>query len=852
MNKNSKKLSLKSYLCFFKNNNNFPKINSFFILLMLVTILLGFYSCDSNGGSNPNMDIRTIPCENIKPENSHWSDFNENGMITQMFDGESFVPPADSCGWICDEGFIRNYNSCIFNNGEITDSDSDSVPDNQDNCLDIYNPDQLDFDSDTIGDLCDSDIDGDGIDNETDFCPYDKYDNCLNWGDDDEDGIIDEEDNCPEIYNPEQNDLDEDGIGDFCDDDIDGDTILNDSDNCPNVKNSSQEDFNNDGVGDACVPQLGTTEYPFIIDTKNRVFDDTRDTNNSSQSTIDSYPPNTLNEGGKEYVYGFKLEETSYFEAWIDERQQRRDDVDIDLQLLSSIEPITLIVRDDLKIERTLLQPGVYYFTADSYVKNGVSLEGEYWLKIKIESIFDGTFEDPIDLSGKKGINTLSLPFEFSDSRTTATAISNIFTNYSGYTNLNEGGKEYIYRFTIDREARVAAMISKPEPDGVDIDIHLLGSLRDENGTAVDLISRGDFQLYARLQPGTYYIIADSYNSLVGAYTLNVSVRPIRGFNGEILFNDYIMEAIHLTDFRYRLLGYDSDWLTHDKTYGDQNYNDSSHYGSITRLKTNRTMCVAAVWEIMLTAMELYIEDTGDYSVYNYLTLSSWKTQSQPNIKGHIWVNHSYSHGSADAVSNFGMGEHRMFWELTPGSLLGITRSTGTGHAVVFVAFIDKWGFEYDIYDESREIIGFKYYSSQGGYDEGNGGMDYRYAIFKQYHTSTYCDSNPRVCDSDSVPIMPYKRDLNIYYHNEGYCQSGTAKVSDSIDLDRGLQLCRLNTGVMFSPTEWSYNNIRCDNVTDTTLCGRSSKTLELETIESFNSEYFDGVTYDDDLELKR
>ena len=33
----------------------------------------------------------------------------------------------------------------------------------------------------------------------------------------DEDGIIDSEDNCPEIYNPEQMDSDENGIGDACD-----------------------------------------------------------------------------------------------------------------------------------------------------------------------------------------------------------------------------------------------------------------------------------------------------------------------------------------------------------------------------------------------------------------------------------------------------------------------------------------------------------------------------------------------------------------------------------------------------------------------------------------------------------
>jgi hypothetical protein len=51
--------------------------------------------------------------------------------------------------------------------------------------------------------------------------------------DTDADGVVDTTDNCPTIANADQNDLDNDGIGDLCDTDRDGDGVSNEFDNFP-------------------------------------------------------------------------------------------------------------------------------------------------------------------------------------------------------------------------------------------------------------------------------------------------------------------------------------------------------------------------------------------------------------------------------------------------------------------------------------------------------------------------------------------------------------------------------------------------------------------------------------------
>lgn len=213
-------------------------------------------------------------------------------------------------------------------------------------------------------------------------------------------------------------------------------------------------------------------------------------------------------------------------------------------------------------------------------------------------------------------------------------------------------------------------------------------------------------------------------------------------------FNSYVLKAVDLLERQYPKGGYDlKSAFTHDIPYAD---------GTIRRTSDKAapapSMCVAGVAEVIITAILLYAKETGDVSVFKKVPASMWTRGNVLSLRANIFMySGTRSRGTADTLQRFGMGHEFDFEALRRGDFVNLNRTTKSGHAVVFMGFLDGSGNETSV---PSAVRGFKYFSLQGK-GKPDAGFGYRWAFFEGT-CPTFSDGRTRDCHiiRSSNPVL--------------------------------------------------------------------------------------------------
>ncbi len=224
----------------------------------------------------------------------------------------------------------------------------------------------------------------------------------------------------------------------------------------------------------------------------------------------------SVNESGPERIYEVDLPSAGLLSATVMDGAG----VDVDVHILASLDASDCLDRGDQTASADL-GPGAAFVIVDSWVSSsGSALHGPYTLDLQLLPSSAGS-------SGGGGTGAGGCPpgqicveaLPFTETSTTAGG-SDLFDSYSCSWSTDESGPERIYRVTVPGSGLLSAGVS--DGYGVDVDVHILGSL-----SASDCVARGNHSASAVVS-GTVYVVVDSWVNasgvaLSGDYSLSLT-----------------------------------------------------------------------------------------------------------------------------------------------------------------------------------------------------------------------------------------------------------------------------------------------------------------------------------------
>lgn len=224
-------------------------------------------------------------------------------------------------------------------------------------------------------------------------------------------------------------------------------------------------------------------------------------------------------------------------------------------------------------------------------------------------------------------------------------------------------------------------------------------------------------------------------------------------------FNPYVLKAVEHLASKHSRGGYNiSKAFTHDIDYGGT--------GTVKATDPTETMCVAGVAEVIMYATKIYATENNDKAVFTKIPATAWTRGNLTSLKANIFMfDKTGSNGTGHTLSQFDIGEERLFKDLKAGDFINLNRTSRSGHSVVFLGYVQR-----DLtvtQDFNPDVVGFKYFSAQGK-GKPDAGFAYRFAFF-----ADFCPAN-----------SPVPRDCGVIRSNNRIL---------------------LNAGRMWHPDDWKY-----------------------------------------------